>query len=242
MRERVLALSVVAAIVAGSGWAHAGDLHLDPALSPGEFRELAEHLAEAIAPPAGPSRALGVMGLEVDAGAVWVGGDRDAPWWRRTLEGASRAAGGLAGVRVAVRKGLPLGLDVGASVGSVAGETFHGLEGRVALVRGSTLVPAVGLRAAWSELGSGPVDLTTTSVTVTVSKGVGPLVPYGALGVRRWEAEASWGDPDPLRHRVEATTAVAAVGVALRLPLLGLRAELRRGSATAAFLSAALRF
>ncbi len=222
--------------------ATAGDLDLHPGLTPGEFEVLVDHLAEAIEMPAGPAKALGLVGFEIQGGVFWVNGDDSAGWWRHSLSGVSASLGGLSGVRAGVRKGLPGGVDVGLAGGSVAGETFFSAEARMQLVSPDVIRPAVGARVVWSELTSGPVDLTVYSAGLTASKGFPLLTPYASLGLRRVEGEASWGDPESVRHDVASTTLTAAAGIAFSLPPLGLRVELRRGRATAGFVGLGLRF
>lgn len=220
----------------------AGDLDLQPGLTPGEFEALVEHLAEAVEMPTGPAKALGLVGFELQGGTFWVNADDSAGWWRHSLSGVSNAIGGLSGVRAGVRKGLPGGVDVGLSGGAVAGETFFSAEARMQLVSPDVFRPAVGIRAVWSELTSGPVDLSVYSAGLTASKGFPLVTPYASLGLRRVEGEASWGEPEPVRHDVGSTTFTAAAGVAFSLPPLGLRVELRHGHATAGFLGLGLRF
>ncbi len=237
---RVVCL-VVVLLGAGLPVALAGDLDLDPALTPGEFEELADHLAEAVEMPAGTARALGPLGFQVQGGAFWVDADRDASWWRHGLGGASETLGGLAGVRAGFRKGLPGGFDLGLSAGTVAGETFLSGEIRGQLLSQSAVRPAVGVRAVWSELTSGPVDLSVYSLGMTASRRFVLLTPYATLGIRRVEAGASWGEPSA-RHHVQSTTLTASAGAYLSIPPLGLRLELRRGTATAGFVGLGFRF
>jgi hypothetical protein len=49
----------------------------------------------------------------------------------------------------------------------------------------------VDLRAVWSKLTSGPVDLTVYSLGLTASRRFVLLTPYATVGIRRTDASAS---------------------------------------------------
>ena len=86
---------------------------------------------------------------------------------------------------VSVSKGLPFGFDVGAMYSFVPSSNIHlyGVEARYAIIDGGITEPAVGLRAAYTNL-TGVDDLSfhTTSLGVSVSKGIGPVTPYVGVG------------------------------------------------------------
>ncbi len=240
LRWRVLA-GGAALVLAVTVSAHAGDVNLDPALTPGELSTLAGHLADAIEMPDAPAHPLGLTGLDLSAGAFWVSADRDAGWWRHGLGGASESLGGLVGGRVVLRKGLGFGIDVGGQVGSVAGETFWSGEVRKALLAGGAIEPAVGASLAWSRLDAGDLSMDVGTLRVTASKGFAILTPYATAGVRRLSADARWGDPAVSRS-LDKTTFLAGAGVQVNLMPLAVRFELRRGETTVVFAGAGLRF
>jgi hypothetical protein len=86
---------------------------------------------------------------------------------------------------VSVSKGLPFGIDLGAMYSFVPNSNIHlyGVEARYAVIDGGITEPAVGLRAAYTNL-TGVDDLSfhTTSLGVSVSKGIGPVTPYVGVG------------------------------------------------------------
>jgi hypothetical protein len=86
---------------------------------------------------------------------------------------------------VSVSKGLPFGIDVGAMYSFVPNSNIHlyGVEGRYAIIDGGITEPAVGLRLAYTNLtGVDALSFHTTSLGVSVSKGIGPITPYVGVG------------------------------------------------------------
>src|SRR3972149_1356635 len=81
--------------------------------------------------------------------------------------------------------GLPFGIDVGAVFSTVPGSniTLYGGEIKYAVLKGSIVSPAVALRGTYTTLsGVDDLDASTYSLDASVSKGVGPLTPYGGIG------------------------------------------------------------
>jgi hypothetical protein len=92
----------------------------------------------------------------------------------------------IASVRVS--KGLPFGFDVGGfySYAPNSNIKVFGGELRYAIVDGSAVMPAIGVRAAYSQLtGVDQLSFNTKSLDVSISKGFGPFTPYAGIG-RVW--------------------------------------------------------
>jgi hypothetical protein len=216
-----------------------GGLELSPELTGGQLLDLSEHLAEAMDIPAGPARSLGVTGFELHVGGMWVDASEDAAWWRNSITGGSEVLDGMEGYHVLARKGLPRGLDVGAQYGSLMGEDYWGLELRAAMLRGGPAEPALGVRAAWSQLAGGPLDLQVATAQATLSKGFAIFTPYVAAGMRWIDADASvHTEPASIHLDADSDAFVVNAGVHVDLPPFGVRIEARRGHATAVFVSA----
>ena len=85
---------------------------------------------------------------------------------------------------VHISKGLPFGIDIGGMYAFVPSSNIklYGLEARYAIIDGGITEPAVGLRATYTNL-TGVTDLSfhTTSLGVSVSKGIGPVTPYAGV-------------------------------------------------------------
>lgn len=132
--------------------------------------------------------------LGVDASLTGIE-DRDA-WESATGERPSS----LLGARIRASKGLPFGFDVGGSYTEMPGTNISvmGLEGRYALVEGGLAVPAVGLRAGFSEIeGIRDFEFRTINLDMAISKGFGPLTPYAGIG-RVWTRSAYTGEEPAL--------------------------------------------
>ena len=235
--RRVLPLAVSVALLAGT--AGAGGFSFSASFTPADFRNLADVFGDAIAfPNLGTAAPTGVVGFEAMVAAGGPQVDTGAHWWRSAVD--ARTLGGvLAGYRGIVRKGLPWGLDVGVQAGQVAGERFWGGELRWALSDGGLVAPAAALRLAYSRLDGSAVALDASEAQLVVSKGFAFVSPYAAVGVRRTVAKADFGDPVPLRHRVDAERWTGVVGARFALlPFLHVVAEARRGAETSFFAGA----
>jgi hypothetical protein len=123
----------------------------------------------------------GIVGfdLSVDAGATQV--DHQSAWNAATGNNVSTVP--FADVRLT--KGLPLGFDIGGEYSTVPGSniSLYGIEGRYAILDGGIAEPAVGLRAAYTHLtGVDNLSFNTKSLDISISKGFGPVTPYGGIG------------------------------------------------------------
>lgn len=235
--RRVLPLVILAALLAGT--AGAGGFSFSTGFTPADFGDLADAFGDAISfPNLGTAASTGVAGFDVIAAGGGPQVDTGAHWWRSGVD--ARTFGGiLTGYRGIVRKGLPWHLDVGVQMGRVAGEKFWGGEARWGIWDGGVLAPAAALRVAYSRLDASAVALDVSEAQLVVSKGFLVVSPYAAAGYRRTVARADFGDPTPLRHRVEAERWTGVVGARFALlPFFHLLAEARRGSATSFFVGA----
>jgi len=206
----------------------AGSFAFDAAFTPEDFGNLAEAVGDVITVPnLGPAEPGGLKGFSLLAAAGGPQVDSGARWYRHGVDGDT-TAGLLVGERVIARKGLPWGLDVGGQVGKVLGARFWGAEVRWALVGGGTLSPALALRASYAKLEEG-FDLEVREVQAVLSKGFAMLTPYAALGYRRVEASAFFGDPAPRIQSHSEDRMTGAVGVRLTIFPLQLVGEVRQG-------------
>lgn len=124
----------------------------------------------------------GITGFDVslDAGATQVG--HDAAWEQAT---GKSSVSSIPFADVRITKGLPLGFDIGGEYSTVPGSniSLYGAEVRYAILDGGIAEPAIGVRAGYTHL-TGVDDLSfhTTSLDVSISKGFGPVTPYGGVG------------------------------------------------------------
>ena len=230
--KRFLALAALVLLLP-AGSALAGGFSFSTSFTPRAFGDLADAFGATIAfPNLATAAASGVAGFDVLAVAGGPQVDTGASWWRSAVD--ARTIGGiLPSYRAIVRKGLPGGVDVGAQFGRVAGEGFWGGELRYNVWDGGVLAPAAAVRLAYARLTGSAVALDVTEAQVVVSKGFTVVSPYVAAGYARTTAEARFGDPISIRHRVQHDRWSGVVGVRLAIaPFAHLAAEVRRGTAT----------
>jgi hypothetical protein len=95
--------------------------------------------------------------------------------------------------QVNVSKGLPFGFDVGGYYGYSTNTNLkaYGVELRYAILDGSALKPALGIRATYNWLtGVNQLTYNNHSLDLTLSKGFGPFTPYVGIG-------EVWANSDP---------------------------------------------
>jgi len=162
----------------------AGSFSSLDAISQDQFRQLSETLGAAShykgVTPAEPLGILGLdIGIEVSATKV----DQDV--FELASEG-DYSFSSLLIPRLHAHKGLPFNLDVGASLSAVPGTdlTVVGAELRYALIKGGVAMPAVAVRASFSQVqGVTELNLNNTALELTLSKGFLVLTPYGGFGI-----------------------------------------------------------
>lgn len=118
--------------------------------------------------------------LSLNGGVTQVG--HQTAWEDAT---GKRSVSSIPFADVRVTKGLPFGFDVGGEYSTVPGSniSLYGAEVRYAILDGGIAEPAIGVRAGYTHL-TGVDDLSfhTTSLDVSISKGFGPVTPYGGVG------------------------------------------------------------
>lgn len=146
------------------------------------FRTFSEDLGSALSyKPITPTAPLGITGFDIGLEVT-----------STKMRNFDTATGGsmtnLVVPKLHIYKGLPLNFDVGAFYSAVPTTNikFYGGELRYALLKGSTALPAVGVRGALTKLtGVSQLALTTKSLDVSISKGFTIFTPYAGIG-RVW--------------------------------------------------------
>ena len=183
MKKKFLLLTALLVMTAAN--AFAWNIHLPAGYGQGEFKDLTTELGSAIAyrnlaPPA----PLGITGFDVAVQASAISIDSESAYWKRAT--GSDAPGYIGYPSLRVRKGLPLGIDVGAMFTYVYGSDIqvYGAEISKAILEGSVVSPAVGVRATYTRLaGINDVSLQTAGFDASISKGFLFLTPYAGAGM-----------------------------------------------------------
>ena len=183
MRRVVLAIMLVG--LAGSVFA-GNNINNLPALTQSQFHDLSADLAAVLSykqlQGAAPEGITGFdMGLDLSSTNV-----AHSAVWNTATSGSGVTTIPMA--RVSLSKGLPFGFDIGGFYSGATNSNIkdYGAELRYALVDDGTFTPAVGLRAAFSRLtGVNQLSFQTKSLSLSVSKSLGPFIPYAGIG-RVW--------------------------------------------------------
>lgn len=175
-------------VALGAGAAELNSLQF---LSQAEFRGLSEDLGAALSfKPLIPAEAMGITGFDVGLAVTGTKlHNRDA--FVKAAGGADVPAT-LPVPTLRVHKGLPFDIDVGVSYAAVPSSNVRVIGGelRWAMLAGSTLTPAVALRASVSSLsGVDQLKLRTTGLDISVSKGFAFVTPYAGVGTVRVKSE-----------------------------------------------------
>jgi len=224
LQMRKLCVAVFGAALLAPGLAGAASSTLDITSIQNNqtvFADLVSDLGSALSYKAiTPAEPLGVLGIDLglefsatklssDAVKIAAGGD-----------GATT----LLVPKVHVHKGLPLSMDVGAFVSAVPSSNIKatGLELRYAFVEGNTVLPAMAVRGSYSTLsGVDHLDLKTTGLELTISKGFVMLTPYAGIG----KVKVSGNSDLSTLSKENATLTKTYLGVNINLGLLNIVGE-----------------
>ena len=222
MKHLLLGLTIAMAIPAVAN----DDLDSIFALNQSQFRLLAEDLGAALSyKPLTPAEPLGLvlgldMGIEVTATQIENKTELD-------IATSGDAPSTLIVPKLHVHKGLPFGFDVGALYSQVPDTniTLWGAELRYAIVDGSTVMPAIGLRASFTTLeGVDQLDLETRSLDISVSKGFAIFTPYIGIGTV-WITATPQNIPSLTEEDFKETKVFGGLNVNLAILNLALEAD-----------------
>ena len=182
MKHRVLALAIL-----GLGGlalpAQAVDLDTINLLNQRQFPLLSEDLGAALSyKPILPAEPLGIIGFDIGIEINATQLQNSAIF---SLAASGESIDTLVLPKLHVHKGLPFGLDVGASYSAVPDSNIKlwGAEVRYAILKGSTVTPAVAVRGSYSTLvGVNQLKLATTGLDLSISKCFAMFTPYAGIG------------------------------------------------------------
>ena len=216
---RHAAVAAALLTVAAQGQA-ADDIDSLQLLSQRDFRLLSEDVGAAASFKSMiPSESLGVTGFDVGVSISGVRLKNRGVFERATSGGDVPSTLPLASVRV--HKGLPYGIDIGAAYSTVPGSNIGVIGGEVrwAFIEGGVAIPAVAVRGTATKLvGVDQLDLETTSLDISVSKGILNVTPYGGIG-KVWVRSTPDGVPGLSRESFSQNKIFAGVNVFLGVNL-----------------------
>ena len=217
---RLRHLAIVATACAAPLAAHADNIDSLQLLNQHEFRLLSEDLGAALSYKGlVPAEPLGITGFDLGFGVTGTS-LKHQELLSKAGSGAD-VSGTLPVPTVRFYKGLPLDIDVGLMYSAVPSSNIklYGGELRWAVMPGSTLLPAVAVRASTTRLsGVDQLDLSTTSLDVSVSKGFAMLTPYGGVG-QVWTRSTPKGVPTLAGESFTQTKVFAGVNINLGVNL-----------------------
>ena len=217
---RRIILTVLLLGLAGSAFA-GNNINNLPALNQSEFHGLSADLGAILAYKQLQSAAPeGVTGFEasLDLSTTDLAHQSD---WNIATNGSGVTTIPMA--RLGISKGLPFGFDIGGFYSGATNSNVkaYGANLRYAIVDDGTFMPAVGPRASFSRLtGVSQLSFNTKSLDLTVSKSLGPLIPYAGIG-RVWinsNPDSSTGLQDE-SFTADETFVGLAVNIGLRIAL-----------------------
>lgn len=233
---------LLAAGIAGATGANAAEINTLQLLTQAQFRGLSEDLGAALSfKPLIPSESLGLTGFDVGVAVSGTKLQNRAAF--QTAAGGASVPATLPVPTLRVHKGLPLNIDIGATYASVPSSNVRVIGGelRWAVLPGSTLVPAVALRASVTRLsGVDQLKFGTTGLDVSVSKGFAMFTPYGGIGTVRTKSDAQ-GSATQTTESFNQGRVFAGVNVSLGLVNLAFEGD-KTGDATSYGVKFGLRF
>jgi hypothetical protein len=203
--------------------AQSSDIVFSNDITQAEFAKFSRVVAQAIyASPVEPARATGLLSFDIGAAVTAIPIDTDERWWQQATAEDFTTSGYLLVPRLTASKGFSLA-TIHATYARVQGSDAEFIGGAldVPIIRGNVALPELAIRGAYSQLGGVDVfDLKTYGAEVFISKGFGPLTPYGAIGRVRSDAEGTIVLPDDSAFVLTDQADVTRYTIGVRLSLV----------------------
>ncbi len=176
----ILGGTLLAASVAG-----ARDIHFTQGLVQSQFKDLSREAGAALAyRNAAPAAPLGITGFDLGVEVSIIDIKKDSQYWKAALDNDPSSYLYIPSLRA--RKGLMFGIDVGGMYAYVPDSNvkLYGFEVSKAILEGSTLLPALGVRGSYTKLaGVNDLDVQTVGIDANISKGFAIVTPYAGAGL-----------------------------------------------------------
>ncbi len=142
-----------------------------------------------------PARSTGLLGFDIGIAATAFKIDKTAPYWVNSVpSNSSFVRGNYAAVpRIVASKGFSVA-TISASYAqfSSSGVKTYGGALDVPIIRGTLVTPEIAVRGSYATItGVDVLKLKTYGLEAFVSKGFGPLMPYGAIGRMRTDSRGT---------------------------------------------------
>ena len=222
MKLKILALAFILSVQGQLAFAE-NNLNNIGNLIQSEFKLFSKDLAAALSyKSVAPPEPLGITGFDLGIELTATDLNNSSLFDKAST---SNFASSLIIPKIHLHKGLPWGLDVAASLVSIPDSNIElfGAELRYAIIEGSTLVPAVSIRGSMSKLsGVSELDLDTTGLDLSISKGFAILTPYAGVG-RIWTTSSPAASTGLTKE--EFSDAYSFVGLNINLGVINLAFE-----------------
>lgn len=166
--------------------------NFQPGFSQANFKDFSTELGLALSyVPLAPAEPLGTTvlpGFDIGVEATAIKIDKNASFWQNAVTPADRAdlPNSLIFPKFHAQVGLPVvPIDVGFVYAKDPNSDMKYMGGEIkwAILRGSTLSPAIAIRGAYTKLsGIDVLDINTKSLDISISKGFAILTPYAGIG------------------------------------------------------------
>lgn len=180
------------------------------------------------ATPVDPARARGLLGFDIGVAATAIPVDTDAPYWQNAVTEDFTISDHLVVPRLIATKGLSVA-TISAMYSQVPDSDIKmlGASLDVPIVGGGVVRPTLAIRGSYAMLqGVDDFDLNTYGAELFLSKGFGPVTPYGAVGIARSDAEGIVGTTTLVD---ESTSNRITLGVKLSLLIPKIVVEATQG-------------
>lgn len=179
MKKHLIGLALLLSAQVG----FAADLNFINRLIATEMENFAEDIGAIITyRSVNAPEAQGLLGFDIGAVLTATKIQNDSLWGRVTADSAPTY---IIVPKLQAQKGLPFGIDVGLSLSKAANTNISllGAEIRYALLEGSTVTPALGIRGTYSRLsGVDQLDADAKGLEISISKGILLFTPYAGIG------------------------------------------------------------
>lgn len=183
--KRMLSSLIIGGTLLAASVAGARDIRFSSDLIQSQFKELSKEAGAALAyRNAAPAAPLGITGFDIGAEVSIIDIKKDSQYWKAALNNDPSSYLYIPSLRA--RKGLPFGIDVGAMYAYVPDSNvkLYGFEVSKAILEGTAVTPALGVRASYTKLaGVNDLDLQTVGIDANISKGFAIITPYAGAGL-----------------------------------------------------------